>query len=170
MKISKTSLPGLVLIELEAFEDFRGFYVETYHEAAYRSRGIRVKFLTDDYSRSTQHVLRGIHADQKAWKLITCLYGKIYLVIVNCDPHSRHFGKWESFILSGENHRQVLVPPKHGVAHLVLSQEAIFHYQQSAYYDPKRQASYRWDDPRFKIWWPIKNPILSRRDEVGRYV
>jgi dTDP-4-dehydrorhamnose 3,5-epimerase len=64
---------------------------------------------------------------------------------------------------------QVLVPPKFGNAHLVLSAKAVFHYKWSEYFKPHGQFSYRWDDPRFGIRWPIKKPILSERDQLGRY-
>lgn len=170
MNVLETKLPGVRLIEPDVFEDFRGYYVETYNEDRYRQQGIGVKFVEDDFSISTKHVLRGFHADAGAWKLISCFAGRFYLVIVNCDEQSPHFGAWESFVLSAPSRQQVLVPPKHGIAHLVLSDSTIFHYKQSAYYDPARQASYRWDDPRFNIWWPVKHPVLSQRDEAGRYV
>ncbi len=168
--VVETTLAGVRLIEPAIFEDFRGYYVETYSRDLYRSHGVTAEFVEDDFSVSTRNVLRGIHADTEAWKLISCFAGRFYLVIVNCDEESPRFGKWESFVLSAPARRQVLVPPKHGVAHLVLSDSTIFHYKQSAYYDPSRQASYRWDDPRFNIWWPTKAPILSQRDEAGRYV
>lgn len=170
MKVLKTKLKGVLRIELDAFEDHRGIYVETYNESVYRRYGVKARFVTDDYSRSVKHVLRGFHSDREAWKLVSCLYGRFYLVIVNCDKKSRGFGRWEAFTLSDKSHIQILIPPKHGVAHLVLSDEVIFHYKQSAYYDPKRQSTYRWDDERFGVWWPVKNPILSQRDEAGRYV
>ncbi|MBI2055301.1 MAG: dTDP-4-dehydrorhamnose 3,5-epimerase family protein [Candidatus Sungbacteria bacterium] len=170
MKVLKTKLKGVLRVELDTFEDHRGTYVETYNESIYRNHGIKMRFVTDDYSRSVKHVLRGFHSDAKAWKFISCLYGRFYLVVVNCDKSSRDFGKWEAFTLSERNRTQILIPPKHGVAHLVLSEETIFHYKQSAYYDPKRQSSFRWDDERFQVWWPVKNPILSRRDEAGHYV
>jgi len=92
------------------------------------------------------------------------LYGRFYLVVVNCDTESKDFGKWQSFVLSDKNRLQVLVPPKHGNAHLVLSDMSIFHYKQSTYYDPAKQFAYKWDDPQLNIWWPIKDPILSQRD------
>jgi dTDP-4-dehydrorhamnose 3,5-epimerase len=92
------------------------------------------------------------------------------VVIVNCNAKSKNFGKWQSFILSDDNRLQILVPPKYGVAHLVLSRKAIFHYKQSEYYEPKRQETYKWNDPKLKIKWPIKNPILSKRDRLGHYV
>ncbi len=170
IEVSKTKLEGVLLIKLHAFEDHRGEYVETYNEDLFRKNGISVKFVEDDISVSVKNVLRGIHSDSEAWKLISCLYGKLYLVVVDCDTDSKDFGKWQHFVLSDTNRQQVLVPPNHGVAHLVLSSKAIFHYKQSAYYDPARQSTYKWNDPRFSIRWSIKNPILSQRDEVGHYV
>ena len=95
-----------------------------------------MKFLQDDISVSSQHVLRGIHGDAETWKLISCMYGKFYLVVVNCDNDSPDFGKWQSFVLSDRNRHQVLIPPKHGNGHLVLSEKAIFHYKQNTYYNP----------------------------------
>lgn len=172
-KFLKTTLKNVLLIIPEVFEDHRGIYTETYNEElyakAFREHGIpEIKFFVDDYSRSTKHVLRGIHGDPKTWKLISCPLGRIYVVIVNCDETSNDFGKWEAFTLSDKNRKQVLVPPMYGTSHLVLSDEAIFQYKQSEYYNPSvlKQFTYRWDEPRFKIWWPIKNPILSQRDEL----
>lgn len=170
MIVEKTKLDGVLLIKPECFEDFRGSYIETYNQELYVNKGIAVKFVQDDISISTKHVLRGIHGDADTWKLISCIYGRFYFVVVNCDEHSPNFGQWQSFILSGENHHQVLVPPKHGNAHLVLSDETVFHYKQSTYYHPDGQFTYKWDDPRLNIWWPISNPILSQRDAEGHYV
>lgn len=168
--VEKTALPGVLLIRPEAFEDHRGEYVELYNERLYREHGIPVSFVQDDISVSSKHVLRGIHGDGETWKLISCLLGKFYFVVVDCDPQSPRFGAWQSFVLSERNRWQVLVPPRFGNGHLALTDRVIFHYKQSTYYDPKGQFSYKWDDSRFSIWWPVRNPILSRRDEEGRYV
>jgi dTDP-4-dehydrorhamnose 3,5-epimerase len=112
--------------------------------------------------------LRGIHGDDRTWKLVTCLYGKFYIAVVNCDESSPNFGKWQSFVLTRENGKQVLIPPKYGHAYQVLSNQAVFNYKQSCYYKGmENQFTYKYDDPRFKIWWPIKNPIISIRDETG---
>jgi len=168
MEVSKTKLDGVLLIKPPTvFEDLRGWYVETYNEKLYTDAGINVKFVQDDISVSRRNVLRGIHGDSKTWKLISCLYGKFYLVVVNWDKASVQFGKWESFILSDENRLQVLIPPKFGNGHLVLSDLTIFHYKQSTYYDRANQFTVLWNDPKLNISWPIKNPILSKRDEVG---
>ena len=170
IEFSKTKLDNVLLIKLDVFEDYRGEYVETYNEELYGKNGIDIKFVQDDISLSTKNVLRGIHGDPETWKLISCLYGKFYLIAVNCDVESENFGKWQSFVLSDVNRLQVLVPPKYGNAHLILSDKAIFHYKQSTYYNPEKQFTYKWNEPKFKIWWPIKNPILSQRDEEGHYV
>ncbi len=170
MNVLKTRLKGVLLIKPYVFKDFRGDYVETYNARLYRQKGMGIKFVEDDISVSRRNVLRGIHGDPQTWKLISCLYGEFYLVVVNCHPRSCDFGRWQSFVLSDKNRWQVLVPACYGNGHLVLSDRAVFHYKQSAYYDPKRQFTYKWNDPRFKIRWPIARPILSERDEAGHYV
>ena len=76
IKVEKTKLDGVLLIQLDAFEDHRGEYVETYNERDYQAAGIDVRFVQDDYSISTKHVLRGLHGDAETWKLITCPYGE----------------------------------------------------------------------------------------------
>ena len=170
MIVEKTELHGVLLIKPEIFEDFRGCYVETYNEKLYKENGIDVDFIQDDISVSTKHVMRGIHGDTETYKLISCHYGKFYLVVANCDKESPDFGQWQSFVLSAENRHQVFVPPFYGNGHLVLSDQAIFHYKQTTYYNPKGQFTYKWDDPVLNVWWPITNPILSRRDQEGKFV
>jgi dTDP-4-dehydrorhamnose 3,5-epimerase len=170
IEITKTDLEGVLLIKPSIFEDFRGEYVETFNDAEYQSHGITNKFIQDDISVSSRNVLRGIHGDAETWKLISCMYGKFYFVVVNCDTESPCFGQWQSFTLSDKNRLQVLVPPKHGNGHVVLSDIAIFHYKQTTYYNPRGQFTYIWNDPRLSIWWPIKNPIVSQRDEEGGFV
>ena len=166
MEVSKTKLEGVLLIKpATIFEDFRGTYVELYNDKIYHDAGIKVKFIQDDISVSSKHVLRGIHGDAETWKLISCLHGRFYLVVVNWDKDSSQFGQWDSFVLSDCNRQQVLVPPKFGNGHLVLSELAIFHYKQSTDYDRAAQFTLFWNDPKLNIWWPIKNPILSMRDD-----
>lgn len=170
ISISETNLTGVLKIVPDVFKDFRGHFVETYSEELYKKNGIHISFVQDDIALSKKDVLRGIHGDNETFKLVSCLYGKLYYVVVNCDEQSPDFGAWQSFVLSDENMMQVLVPPKYGNAYLVQSAEAIFSYKQSTYYDAKRQFSYLWNDPRFGISWPIANPILSERDKRGHYV
>lgn len=157
------------MIKLDPFRDFRGEYVETYNIDLYREHGIDVKFVQDDISVSYRNVLRGMHGDFKTWKLVSCLHGSIYYVVACCDEKKPSFGKWEAFELSDANRHQVLVPPGHGVGLLSLSEKIIFHYKQSTYYEPRGQFTFKWDDPRFNITWPVKDPIISKRDEIGGY-
>ena len=167
IEVSKTSLGGVLVIKPPTiFEDFRGTYVETYNLELYKEAGIAIDFAQDDISVSSRHVLRGIHGDQETWKLVSCLMGKFYLVVVNWDESSSQWGKWESFVLSDRNHLQVLIPPNFGNGHVVLSEQAIFHYKQSTYYDRASQFTIPWNDPKLSIWWPVKDPILSRRDQA----
>ena len=166
MEVSRTSLDGLLLITPPTvFEDFRGSYIETYNHKLYQEAGITVDFVQDDISVSTRHVLRGIHGDAETWKLVSCLEGKFYLVAVNWDELSPQRGKWESFELSEENHLQVLIPPRFGNGHVVLSDRAIFHYKQSTYYNRAGQFTLPWNDPKLNIQWPVKEPVLSKRDQ-----
>lgn len=165
MTVEKTKLDGVLLIKPDIWEDFRGQYVETYNKELYAQHGINVDFVCDDASTSYRNVLRGVHTDSKCYKLISCGYGRFYFMVLNYDKESPQFGQWESFILTAENRWQVLVPPKFGNGHLALTDQIMFCYKQSEYYDPSRQESIRFDDPRFNMWWPVKDPILSPRDE-----
>ena len=167
IKVSKTNLSGVLLIKPMFFEDHRGEYLELYNEKLYNSKGIDIRFVEDDISISTRNVIKGLHGDSKTWKLISCLHGKFYLVVLNYDKGSDDFGKWETFVLSDVNKYQVLVPPNYGNGHLCLSSKSIFHYKQSEYYDLSRQFTIKWDDPRFNIWWPLNDPILSKRDQLS---
>ena len=183
IKISKTTLEGVLRISPEPFEDFRGEYVEIFNEkkymqeiaknlrgTMYQKEASNLYFVEDDISTGRRGVLKGIHGDAKTWKLVQCLFGKFYLVALNNNPKSKDYGKWEAFTLSDKNRFQVLIPPMYGNGHLVLSEYDIYHYKQSSYYHPESQFTIKWDDPKFKIRWPVKNPILSPRDKLGKRV
>ena len=171
LQVSNSRLEGVRVISPPTnFEDFRGVYVETYNEDLYRQAGIEMNFVQDDISVSDKHVLRGIHGDQETWKLVSCLWGKFYLVVVNWDPEALQYQQWESFTLSDHNRQQVLIPPKFGNGHVVLSDQAIFHYKQTTYYNREGQFTLAWNDPALGIWWPVKQPIVSQRDEGVAYV
>ena len=165
MKIENTDLIGVKLITPPTiYEDFRGHYVETYNERIYHEAGIDLHFVQDDISVSQKNVLRGIHGDSETWKLISCLYGAFYFVVVNNDTESSEYKKWTSFSISATNPRQLLIPPKFGNAHLVMSDTAIFHYKQTTEYKRGEQFTILWNDPSYDFFWPCQNPILSRRD------
>ena len=167
MEVKTTRLKGVLAITPPTnFEDFRGSYVEIYNRELFHEAGITQDFIQDDISTSTRGVLRGIHGDGKTWKLISCLYGTFYFVVVNNDPESDEYKKSITFTLSDRNRLQILVPPKFGNGHLVLSNEAIFHYKQTTTYDRASQFTIKWDDPNYGIWWPTTSPILSQRDSA----
>ena len=167
LKVEKTGLEGVLSITPPTnFEDFRGSYVETYNRELFHGAGLTQEFIQDDISTSSRGVLRGIHGDRKTWKLISCLYGTFYFVVVNNDPKSVEYKKSVAFTLSDRNRVQILVPPNFGNGHLVLSNEAIFHYKQTTTYDRSSQFTIKWNDPDYGIWWPTKYPILSQRDSA----
>lgn len=167
MQVLKTELDGVKLITPPTnSEDFRGTYVELYNEQLYKEQVTDVDFIQDDISTSYKNVLRGIHGDRKTWKLVSCLYGSFYLVVVNNIPESSQYRQWTSFTLSDRNRLQVLIPPGFGNGHLVLTDIAIFHYKQNSYYERESQFTIAWNDSLFGVWWPVKNPILSRRDSI----
>jgi dTDP-4-dehydrorhamnose 3,5-epimerase len=165
LQVETTRLEGVRVISPPTnFEDFRGSYVELYNKELFHKAGLTQDFIQDDISTSSKHVLRGIHGDQDTWKLVSCLEGSFYLLVVNQDESSPQFGKWESFTLSDRNRLQVLIPPKFGNGHVVLSDSAIFHYKQTTTYNRASQFTILWNDPKFDFWWPVKTPILSQRD------
>jgi dTDP-4-dehydrorhamnose 3,5-epimerase len=147
------------IFQPDSFEDYRG---ELY--TLFKQEEHELVFNHDKVSVSKQNVLRGLHGDSKAWKLITCLAGEIYLVVVDNRPSSDTYLTWDSIILTGKNRKQVLVPPMFANGHLVLSSEATFFYKWSYpgdYPDVKDQFSLNWKDPKINIVWPAENPILS---------
>ncbi len=163
--INDTNLKGVKRITPPTiFEDYRGTYVEIYNEHIYKENGINQNFIQDDISTSRRNVLRGIHGDDCTWKLISCLSGAFYLVVVNNNKESDQYKQYETFTLSESNRVQILIPPKFGNGHLVLTDSAIFHYKQTTNYDRNKQFTIKWNDPTYGIKWPIHNPILSIRD------
>ncbi len=165
IEVCQTTLPGVLQIERSVFEDHRGTYGEIYRKQEYFDAGITQDWVEQCSSCSKKNVLRGLHGDPKTWKMICCTAGELYLVVLDYREESETFGQWEAFTLTPENKLQILIPPRFANGHLILSDRATFHYNQSEYYtDGKNQFSVRWNDPRFNISWPVTNPILSKRD------
>lgn len=163
--LEDTNLDGVKKIIPSIFQDHRGSYVEIYNKYFMQENQINIDFLQDDISTSHKNVLRGIHGDKKTYKLVSCLYGSFQLIIVNNDEKSSQYKKWTSFEISSQNRIQILIPPKFGNGHLVLSDFAIFHYKQNTEYNRESQFTIKWNDPCYKFKWETDNPILSKRDK-----
>lgn len=127
-----------------------------------------IDFNHDKVSTNRKHVLRGIHGDFKSKKLVTCLHGEIYFVVVDNRKDSPTYLQWDWTMLSSKNRKMVLLPPGFGNGFLVMSNEAVFHYKWAytgKYPDVDDQFTIKWNDATVNIDWPIGNPILQRRDK-----
>jgi dTDP-4-dehydrorhamnose 3,5-epimerase len=158
-------LSGVTILTKDSFIDDRGELFTIWKDTDIPF----MNFNHDKVATSNKNVLRGLHTD-KSWKLITCLYGKIQLVIVNFDKESSEYLSWTDYVLDAESKEKlsILVPPGFLNGHLVLSDKAVFHYKwsyQGDYPDVKDQTSVKWSDPNIGIIWLIDNPILSERDK-----
>jgi len=167
MNITQASIKDILIIEPRVFEDTRGFFMETYHRDRYLNSGIGQSFVQDNLSFSVQHTLRGLHFQFKnpQAKLIQVIEGEIFDVAVDIRPDSPTFGQWAGIKLSGENKRQVLIPAGFAHGFCVLSKTAFFSYKCSDFYNPEDERGILWSDPAVGIDWPVKNPIISEKDQ-----
>ena len=154
---------GVIIRKPDIHTDYRGDYWTTWKDDDFD-----LAFNHDKVSTSSHGVLRGIHGDNKSWKLVTCLCGSIYFVIVDNRPTSDTYMLWESMILDDKKRKQVLIPPGVGNGFFVLSDHCVFQYKWSyegEYPDVEDQFTIKWDDSMIDIDWPVDNPILSKRDK-----
>lgn len=165
----ETGIEGLVLLEVDAHGDERGFLLESFREDAWREAGADVTFVQDNHSRSSQGILRGIHFQTRPGqaKLVRCVRGAIWDVAVDLRRDSPTYRRWEGYELSDQNHRQLFVPAGFGHGFCVLSEMADVAYKLSSYYDPETEAGIAWDDPDVAIEWPIAEPQVSERDKAA---
>jgi dTDP-4-dehydrorhamnose 3,5-epimerase len=166
MRFTETSLPGVLLIEPDVFEDNRGFFMETYHHGKYASGGIDRIFVQDNYSYSIKGTLRGLHYQfpHPQAKLIFPISGEIYDVAVDIRSGSPTFGKWLGINLSSENKRQILIPEGFAHGFCVISDTARVLYKCTDFYYPEHDHGILWSDPALGIDWPVKKPLLSIKD------
>ena len=169
MKIEKTILEGVLIIEPKVFGDSRGFFLESYQKERYLEAGIPLDFVQDNHSRSSQNVLRGLHFQNKhpQGKLVRVTAGEVYDVAADINPASPTFGKYVGVVLSADNHKQLYVPPGYAHGFCVLSETADFQYKCTDYYDPSDEGGIIWDDPTLNIQWPIQHPVLSEKDQLN---
>ncbi|WP_338845892.1 dTDP-4-dehydrorhamnose 3,5-epimerase [Massilia sp. W12] len=171
MKVVTTRLQDLLLIEPQVFGDARGFFFESFNQRKFAElTGVTLPFVQDNHSKSARNVLRGLHyqIQHAQGKLVRVTAGEVYDVVLDIRKSSPTFGQWEGFHLSGDNKRQVWIPPGFAHGFLVLSESAEFLYKTTDYWYPEHERSIRWDDPALGIEWPlIGEPVLSGKDAAG---
>ena len=172
MQFLPTSIPDVVLIRPDVFGDSRGYFLETWEERKFGALGNEVKFVQDNHSRSSQHVLRGLHYQipKGQGKLVRVVTGAVFDVAVDLRRSSPFFGRWVGAILSEENHDMLWIPPGFAHGFLVLSQTADFLYRCTDFWVPSGERSVVWDDPILDVKWPLPSgvrPVLSAKDAAG---
>jgi dTDP-4-dehydrorhamnose 3,5-epimerase len=168
MRLIPTDLPDITIIEPKVFGDARGYFVETWSQVRYRDAGLAATFVQDNVSRSSQGVLRGLHFQnpKSQGKLVTVLEGEVYDVAVDIRVGSPTFGRTVGVVLSGDNKRQVYVPPGFAHGFCVTSETALFMYKCTELYAPEAEKGVCWNDPDLGIGWPIERPTLSSKDSA----
>jgi len=161
--------PEVIIIKPSVNIDIRGTIFTTYSDELYKGfLPNNLSFKHDKFSESKKNILRGLHGDNKTWKLVTCIHGEIYQVVVDNRPESATYLKWDSWLLNDQNKKQILIPPNFANGYLVLSKSATYHYKlayKGEYFDVNKQFVIKWNDARLDIPWPVKTPILQDRDK-----
>lgn len=167
MKVIKTTIKDLLIIEPKVFNDERGYFFEAYHERRYKENGIPYTFVQDNRSMSIKNVLRGLHFQKTKpqGKLVSVISGEVLDVAVDLRKNSPTFGYHEAVFLTGKNHRQLFVPPGFAHGFVVISDVAEFNYKCTDYYDPDDEGGIIWNDPELAIDWKIATPALSEKDK-----
>jgi len=163
----KLDIPEVILVAVKSFLDDRGFFMEYFKESIFINNGINTKFVQDNFSHSTQGVLRGLHYQEspKAQaKLVIALRGEIFDVAVDIRKGSPTYGKWIGKILSEQNHNLLYIPEGFAHGFCVLSKDADVLYKVSNEYSPAHEKGIIWNDPDLNIQWPIDKPILVEKD------
>ena len=157
IKVIKTAIPDLVLIEPTVFGDARGFFMETYHKQEFFENGLTMEFVQDNHSKSKKGVLRGLHfqTQHAQGKLVRVIRGSVWDVAVDLREGSPTFGRWEGVLLSAENKKMFYVPQGFAHGFLTLEDETEFVYKCTDYYHPEYESGIRYDDPELGIAWPL---------------
>jgi dTDP-4-dehydrorhamnose 3,5-epimerase len=160
------TLPEIIIIEPELFQDDRGYFAEMYHQGKFEEAGIKGNFIQDNRSRSRQGTIRGLHYQVRRpqGKLVWVLSGEVFDVAVDIRRSSPTLGKWVGNVLSSENKKGTYIPPHFAHGFCVLSEVAEVFYKCTEFYSPENERTIRWDDPDLAIDWPVKKPILSDKD------
>ena len=167
MKIEKTDIEGLLIIYPQSFGDNRGYFFESFSKKRYEEAGIKREFVQDNISKSAKGTVRGLHlqiGEKSQGKLCQVIYGRVLDVAVDVRPGSKTFGKYFSIGLSEENHIQLWIPEGFAHGFSVLSDEAVFSYKCTDYYDKESERSILYNDPDLAIDWKVEEPIVSDKD------
>ena len=167
MKINKINLNDAFVIEIDLFSDNRGYFFESFNKSKFKAlTNTNFEFVQDNHSRSSKHILRGMHYQIKRAqdKLVRVSFGSVYDVIVDLRLKSSTFGKWFGIELSSDNKKQLFVPKGFAHGFIVLSEYAEFQYKTTDYFYPEYERVLRWNCPNLKINWPVNNPKLNERD------
>jgi dTDP-4-dehydrorhamnose 3,5-epimerase len=169
MRFLPSELPGVIVVEPDVHHDKRGFFLETYHQRTYREGGIAGTFVQDNHSHSVQGTLRGLHAQvaRPQGKLVRAVAGEMFDVAVDIRPDSPTFGRWVGARLSGENFRQLYIPPGFAHGFCVLTETVDVEYKCTDFYDPADEVSILWSDPAIGIDWPLRDPMVSPKDAAA---
>ena len=164
----ETEIKGVYIIDVKAYGDHRGYFMETYKKADFDAAGLTYDFVQDNQSSSRKGVLRGLHFQKThpQAKLVRVLSGEVFDVAVDLRRGSDTYGKWVGVLLSGDNHRQFMIP--RGFAHgfVVVSDYAEFAYKCDELYHPEDEGGILWNDPDVAVQWPdVGEVILSAKDE-----
>jgi dTDP-4-dehydrorhamnose 3,5-epimerase len=168
MNVITTKLSGILIFEPRVFSDDRGVFMETWSKQRHADAGVAGDFVQDNISYSKKGVLRGLHfqSPHPQGKLVQALKGEVFDVAVDIRLGSATFGQWIGEVLSGENNRQMYVPPGFAHGFCVTSDEAVFSYKCTDYYNAPCEGGIRWDDPDIGIEWPVAEPLVSPKDEI----
>lgn len=168
MKATRLAIPEVVLLEPPAYVDERGNFFESFNQQAFaRATGVEIDFVQDNQSSSRRGVLRGLHyqlAPHAQGKLVRVVRGAAFDVAVDIREGSATYGQWVSATLTEVDRQQLWIPPGFAHGFQALEENTVFLYKTTAFYDRQSERAIRWDDPGIAITWPIKPPILSRKD------
>ena len=169
-KFITTKLEGVYIIEPAIFGDNRGYFMETYNQNDFHEAGLDMIFVQDNESKSSKGVLRGLHfqTEHTQGKLVRVIKGEVYDVAVDLRKGSPTFGMWDGVLLSEENKKQFYIPEGFAHGFLVLSNEAIFNYKCTDFYDPEHDGGLLWNDEQVGVKWPLQgidNILLSEKDK-----
>lgn len=169
-EFEKQKIEDVILVKPKFFGDNRGFFMETYKKSEFFKNGIQEEFVQDNHSKSTTHVLRGLHYQAKPYgqaKLVRCLKGKIYDVAVDIRKSSKTFGQYVKVELSEENKHMLFIPDGFAHGFVALTEDVELLYKTSGEYAPNADRGLIWNDEDLNIDWEINfEPILSEKDKV----